>query len=114
MFKWKSVLITQYTTQRINGRSSFVAVICFTTYQSPIREHQPEIPLTGVQLVGFNNEPFHRPRFISVPINVGIPTGTHYYINDMDYEGKVWLIVDTTVTSATLFTNGSTVAIIFH
>ena len=98
----------------MNGKSSFVATICFTTYQSRIPEHQPEIPLTGAQLVGFNNESFHRQFFISVLINVGIPSGTHYYINDRNYEGKVWFIVDTIVTSATLFTNGPTVAMIFH
>lgn len=56
-------ICTQYTTQRINGRSSFVATICFTTCHSPIPEHKPEIPLTGDQLVGFNNESFHSPIF---------------------------------------------------
>jgi hypothetical protein len=68
----------------LTARVGFFATVCLTTYQSPIPEHQPEILLTGAQLVGFNNESFHRAFFISVPINVGIPTGTHYYINDRD------------------------------
>ena len=84
----------------------------------PIKTHlpntNPKFPLTSAQLVGFNNESFQRPFLIYVPINVEIPTGTHYYTNDRDYEGKVWLNVDTIVTSATMFTNGPTDTIIFH
>ena len=112
--RWKSVHGTQYTTQMINGKRSFVVTICFTTYQNPPPDTNPKFPLTSAQLVGFNNESFQRPFLIYVPINVEIPTGTHYYTNDRDYEGKVWLNVDTIVTSATMFTNGPTDTIIFH
>jgi hypothetical protein len=82
----------EYTSEKVKGKSSFVVIICFITYQSAIPEHQPEISQRGAQLVGFNNESFHRPTFISLPINVGIPTGTDYYTNDNDYEGEVGLI----------------------